>query len=183
MFSKSSKGSSNIVESQPVVKSSPPSIISADLKIVGDLNSDGEIQIDGSIDGDIRTKSLLVGETASITGEIVADSVHVHGTINGQIKSRSVTLAKTAHVVGDVLHEDLAIETGAFLEGHCKRLPDKKAAADEKLNVLNKDDAARRLGVKSDKPAQAAAQSKGSATGTVTAKEEDDANAVAASSR
>lgn len=180
MFSKSSKGSGSIVESQPVVKSSAPSIISSDLKIVGDLNSDGEVQIDGTIDGDIRTKSLLVGETANITGEIVADMVHVHGTINGQIKSRSVNLAKTAHVVGDILHEDLAIETGAFLEGHCKRMAQEKAAAEEKLNVLGKDAAARRLGVKSDQPAAAAAQSKGSTTGTVTTKD-DDTKAVAAS--
>ncbi len=68
MFSKSSKGSVNPAESKPVVRSSPPSIISADLKIVGDLSSDGEIQVDGTIEGDIRTKSLLVGETADIKG-------------------------------------------------------------------------------------------------------------------
>jgi len=136
MFSKSSKSSSGNVESRPVVKSTPPSIISADLRIVGDLSSDGEIQVDGAIDGDIRTKSLLVGQTAQIKGEIVADSVHVHGTVNGQIKSRAVNLAKTAHVVGDVLHEDLAIETGAFLEGHCKRLPVKQDTADGRINVV-----------------------------------------------
>ena len=139
MFSKSSKNTGSTVESRPVVKSTPPSIISADLRIVGDLSSDGEIQVDGSIDGDIRTKSLLVGETAHIKGEIVADSVHVHGTINGQIKSRSVTLAKTAHVVGDVLHEDLAIETGAFLEGHCKRLPETKPVTEGKVNLIGSD--------------------------------------------
>lgn len=136
MFSRSSKSSSSNVESRPVVKSTTPSIISADLRIVGDLSSDGEIQVDGAIDGDIRTKSLLIGETAHIKGEIVADSVHVHGTVNGQIKSRSVNLAKTAHVVGDVLHEDLAIETGAFLEGHCKRLPEKQEAAEGRINVV-----------------------------------------------
>ena len=120
MFSKNSKGSGSAVDSQPVEKSSPPSILSADLKIVGDLHSKGEIQIDGTIEGDIRTDSLLVGETANIKGEIVADVVNVHGSINGQIKSREVNLAKTAHVVGDILHENLAIETGAYLEGHCK---------------------------------------------------------------
>jgi cytoskeletal protein CcmA (bactofilin family) len=139
MFSKSSKISSNTVESRPVVKSTPPSIISADLRVVGDLSSEGEIQVDGAVDGDIRTKSLLVGETAHIRGEIVADSVRVHGTINGQIKSRSVTLAKTAHVVGDILHEDLAIETGAFLEGHCKRLPEARPATEAKVNLLASD--------------------------------------------
>ncbi len=139
MFSKSSKGSGSNVESRAVVKSTPPSIISADLRIVGDLSSDGEIQVDGAVDGDIRTKSLLVGETAHIKGEIVAESVHVHGTINGQIKSKSVNLAKTAHVVGDVLHEDLAIETGAFLEGHCKRLPEGHQHADSRINVVGGD--------------------------------------------
>jgi len=143
MFSKSSKTSSSTVESRPVVKSTPPSIISVDLRIVGDLSSDGEIQVDGAIDGDIRTKSLLIGETAHIKGEIVADSVRVHGTINGQIKSRSVTLAKTAHVVGDILHEDLAIETGAFLEGHCKRLPEARPVADTKVNLLASDTTSR----------------------------------------
>ena len=166
MFSKNSKRSVGAVDSHPVVKSSPPSLISADLKIVGDLSSNGEIQIDGTVDGDIRTKSLLVGETANIKGEIIADEVHVHGTINGQIKSRSVNLAKTAHMVGDILHEDLAIETGAFLEGHCKRMVEAT-----KETAGTKDDVAGRLGVSPKEQTreqpkdQMTAESKGSATG------------------
>jgi len=123
MFSKKSKGSvaASAQPAQPA-KPAPPSLISNDLKIVGDLKSDGEIQVDGMIEGDIRTKSLLIGEGAEIKGEIVADTVRVHGRVNGQIKARAVLLSKTAHVVGDIMHEDLAIETGAFLEGHCKRM-------------------------------------------------------------
>ncbi len=167
MFSKSSKGSVNPAESKSVVRSSPPSIISADLKIVGDLSSDGEIQVDGTIDGDIRTKSLLVGETADIKGEIVADSVHVHGSVNGQIKSRSVNLAKTAHVVGDVLHEDLSIETGAFLEGHCKRMADKTGVDEVKSNVLGKDDDRRGVAPRAKEAGQPTTESKGSAQGSV----------------
>lgn len=103
-------------------KRAAPSIISADLRVIGDLHSDGEIQVDGAIDGDVRSAVLLVGETAVIKGEIIADVVKVHGTIRGQIKGKAVSLAKTAHVVGDVLHEVLSIENGAFLEGHCRRL-------------------------------------------------------------
>ncbi len=176
MFSKTRKPTGTVVESKPVVKSSPPSIISADLKIVGDLSSDGEIQIDGAVDGDIRTKSLLVGETAHIKGEIVADSVFVHGSINGLIKSRSVNLAKTAHVVGDILHEDLAIEAGAFLEGHCKRMVEKREQPDAKINVVGKDDPARHL----DKARETGTmESKGSASGEA---KDNDPKAVAASS-
>ncbi len=124
MFSKTSKGSGKKAGAE---KASPPSIISTDMRIVGDLSSEGEIHIDGAVDGDIRSKILLVGETAIIKGEIVADSVNVHGTLNGQIKARSVNLFRSAHVVGDIIHEDLAIETGAFLEGHCKRMAEKKS--------------------------------------------------------
>ena len=162
MFSKNSKGSGSTVDSQPDEKSSPPSILSVDLKIVGDLHSKGEIQIDGTIEGDIRTNTLLVGKTANIKGEIVADVVNVHGSINGQIKSREVNLAKTAHVVGDILHENLAIETGAFLEGQCKRMADKSAAEESKAGVFDSNDANRRL-AKIKKGGQLSAESSGQA--------------------
>ncbi len=139
MFSRSSKGSGKAVVNAAAAIQAPPSIVSADLRVVGDLNSEGEIQVDGAIDGDIRTKVLLVGETAVIKGEIVADSVRVHGTVNGQIKARTVDLSKTAHVVGDILHEDLAIEAGAFLEGHCRRMTEKKKDGEGKINLVVKE--------------------------------------------
>lgn len=139
MFSKTSKGSGKETISTPNDTPAAPSIISSDLRVVGDINSEGEIQIDGVIEGDIRTNVLLVGETATIKGEIVADTVHVHGTVNGQIKARSVELAKSARVVGDILHEDLSIEAGAFLEGLCKRISTKKNEEENKINLVIKE--------------------------------------------
>lgn len=126
MFSKTKRELDSGVGSAVAAKPAVPSIISTDMKIVGDLTSAGEIQVDGTVEGDIQSKHLLVGEPAHITGEIVADVVEIYGTIHGQIKATAVTLAKTAHVVGDILHENLSIEKGAFLDGHCKRMPEKK---------------------------------------------------------
>ncbi len=143
MFSRSNKGSANrnAAGSAARPKPAPPSIIGPDLRVVGDLASDGEIQIDGTIDGDIRTKALLVGETATVRGEIVAESVRVHGMVNGQIKAQAVSLARTARVIGDILHEDLSIETGAFLEGHCKRISERQdTAAEGPINLVVTDD-------------------------------------------
>ncbi len=137
MFSKSKKGPGNKPAAQVSRKSAAPSIIGPDVRIVGDLNSEGEVQVDGFIDGDIRTKVLLIGESATIKGEIVVDTVHVYGTVNGQIKARAVTLAKSAHVVGNILHENLSIEEGAFLEGHCKRLGEGEFQAEGKFNLVS----------------------------------------------
>ncbi len=140
MFSKGKKDLDNGVGTAVPAKPAAPSIISTDMKIVGDLVSEGEIQVDGTVEGDIRSKTLLIGEPANITGEVVADVVHVFGTIHGQIKGVSVSLAKTAHVVGDILHDNLSIEKGAFLEGHCKRMATKKEGS-ERISLVRENGA------------------------------------------
>ncbi|MDH5750473.1 MAG: polymer-forming cytoskeletal protein [Rhodospirillales bacterium] len=138
MFSKNSKDVRSTTSQVPG-KPQSPSIISAGLSVVGDLSSNGEIQVDGNVDGDIQTKTLLVGESANIKGSISCDTIRVHGSINGQIKSHTVFLAKTAHVVGDVLHETLSIETGAFIEGHCKRMAEqRKEGVEGRINLVTK---------------------------------------------
>lgn len=141
MFSKKNKVKSPLSPNQKKTeptKPAVPSVLSSDLVITGDLISDGEIQVDGKIIGDINTKSLLVGKTADVKGGIIADDVRVHGTVDGQIKAHTVTLAKTAHVVGDILHVNLSIETGAFLEGLCKRMLDNELDNVSKVNLTKK---------------------------------------------
>ncbi|MBT3552731.1 MAG: polymer-forming cytoskeletal protein [Rhodospirillaceae bacterium] len=134
-----SKGSKEIASTPPAPKTpAPPSLLSTDLKITGDLVSQGELQVDGQIDGDIHTDVLIVGETAQINGEITADSVRVHGYVTGQIKARSVSLAKSAHVLGDILHENLSIEQGAFLEGHCRRIETGRRESEGTIKLLVK---------------------------------------------
>lgn len=128
MFSKASKTPvRDNVRGDAAVKS-VPSIISADLTVTGDLVSRGEIQVDGTIEGDIECRSLIIGTQGSVTGEITADDVRIHGSVSGQVRAKSVFLAATAHMVGDIAHESLAIEPGAFMEGHCRRMPDVSAA-------------------------------------------------------
>jgi cytoskeletal protein CcmA (bactofilin family) len=119
---KAANGSSNAADPRTEVAKAVPSIVSADLIVEGSLTSNGEIQVDGAVNGDIRCKALIVGAKGSVTGEIVAQTVRMHGTIKGMIRAKSVFLASTARMSGDVEHESLAIEPGAYMEGHCKRI-------------------------------------------------------------
>ena len=132
MFTKTNKDMRNGNSSPAVdVPSVPatPSLMASDLKFTGDLISTGEVQIDGNVTGDIRADTLIIGASGNINGEITANKVRIHGKTIGQINAKSVSLAKTANVQGDILHEDLSIEQGAYLEGHCRRtevIPEEK---------------------------------------------------------
>jgi len=118
MFSKADKTKTKVSTAAARVA---PSLISTDLEIDGNLKTSGEVQIDGTVDGDVVCGKLMIGEKAVITGQIEANEVVIRGRVTGQVKAGSVYLAKTARVTGDVWHDSLAIEAGAFLEGHCKR--------------------------------------------------------------
>jgi len=123
MFSKAtSKAEAQTLETKVEVTKSVPSIISADLTIEGNLVSSGEVQVDGNVHGDIRCKALIVGIKGQVTGEVNAQTVRMHGAVKGMVRAKSVFLASTARMAGDVEHESLAIEPGAFMEGHCKRI-------------------------------------------------------------
>ena len=106
------------------MKAKAPSILSADLKITGSIVSDGEVQLDGTVEGDVRATDLTIGEEASIKGEVIAENVVIRVRINGSVRARQVQLSSTARVEGDVIHATLAIESGAYFDGLCKRSSD-----------------------------------------------------------
>ncbi len=133
MFSKSNKGSPSGGASAGVPSSKPqntrsaggvPSILSSEMRLIGDIVSEGDLQVDGSVEGDVRCQTLTIGEHGSLTGEVHAETVRLHGKVTGQVFGRTVYLSKTARMVGDVAHESLAIEPGAFMEGHCRHMED-----------------------------------------------------------
>jgi cytoskeletal protein CcmA (bactofilin family) len=102
---------------RPPTSNSVPSLISADVVIKGNISTSGEIQLDGTIEGDVKSKNLTIGENGTVKGKVDADDVIVKGTVNGNVKGRSVRLEKTAKLTGDICHQTLSIEAGAFIEG------------------------------------------------------------------
>ena len=101
--------------------------IGTDLTIIGNLVSKGEVHIDGEVQGDLHAANIVVGESARITGGIVADEVIVRGTVMGSIRGKRVVLQSSSKVEGDIFHSQLAIEQGAFFEGKSRRMDDPTA--------------------------------------------------------
>ena len=113
-----------------VSKNSGPSVISKALKITGQLESSEDIRIDGEVDGDIHGVSVTVGAGAKVKGSVYGQTVELAGTIEGKIEAKKVILTGTAHMTGDVIHQDIRIESGAYIDGHCRPGSNKDGRAD-----------------------------------------------------
>jgi cytoskeletal protein CcmA (bactofilin family) len=106
-----------------------PSILSSDITVVGNIKSSGDIQIEGAIEGDVRSQVVIVGESATVRGEVVAEEVVVHGRVVGRLRGIKIRLTATARVEGDIVHKTIAIENGAHFEGSVQRQDDPIAQA------------------------------------------------------
>ena len=101
-----------------------PSVLSPDLTVTGNIQTQGDIQVEGTVEGDIRAHQLVVGESATIRGEIVAEEIVVNGRVVGRVRGLKVRLTATARVEGDIIHKTIAIESGAHFEGSVQRQED-----------------------------------------------------------
>jgi cytoskeletal protein CcmA (bactofilin family) len=96
------------------------SVISKALKITGQLESTENIQIDGQVDGDVKGVNVKIGNGARVKGTVSGEEVEVSGTVDGKVEAKKVILTGTARMTGDVTHDDIRIESGAYIDGHCK---------------------------------------------------------------
>lgn len=115
------KNKSNPVAKIAAGNTSVPSIIAKDFNILGNVISDGVVDFDGTINGNVRCHSLNVRKNATVTGEVVAEDVFVYGKVKGIIRAKNVYLYASCHIEGIVMHETIAIEDGAYIDGKCKR--------------------------------------------------------------
>ena len=105
----------------PAVANARRSIFAQDLVIEGDATSLGPIEVQGNVLGSLRAPEITVAGSGRVEGSIVAHDLVVLGAVSGTVSARNVQLAPSAVVRADVIHERIAIETGAELEGRLQR--------------------------------------------------------------
>jgi cytoskeletal protein CcmA (bactofilin family) len=89
--------------------------------IDGDIKSSGIIRIDGGCVGDIITDSdVIIGENASINGDITAVNVSLAGKVEGNVRCSGVLeITVKGSLTGDVHVSGLSIQKGAVFSGKC----------------------------------------------------------------
>jgi cytoskeletal protein CcmA (bactofilin family) len=126
----SSKKDNDITHAQKVT------VLSLGFELTGDVISKNDIRADGILRGHIRTdKKVVVGEQASITGDILADEISISGQVIGDLYiNGETTIHATAKVSGNILTHKIIIQNGAEINS-CIRTADPEAIQKEKESL------------------------------------------------
>ena len=98
-----------------------PSIVSEHTTVKGDLLSKNIIHVDGKVEGDITCEELVIGIKGSVSGSVTAKQLQLYGSLKGKAFVDDLFVAKSAKLIGDATHNTIAIEPGAYIDGHCVR--------------------------------------------------------------
>ena len=113
-----------MAKTEPVVNVNSISRISAGTVIKGEIISPTDIRIDGTFEGRVQSKGrVVVGESATIKGDIVCENVDLWGKVDGNLFVKDTLSLKEGCVVDGNLHvRRLAVELGATFNGNCKTI-------------------------------------------------------------
>ena len=107
---------------EPVAKSEMISSIGSGMSMTGTIVCDGPMQIHGRVEGELRATEILIGDSAHVEGNIVAQELIIRGSVKGTIRALRVKLQGNGSVAGDIFHRSLAIEENAQFEGSSHRV-------------------------------------------------------------
>jgi len=100
------------------------------VRLEGKLDAPGTFRIDSALKGTVTSDDTLVlGEHASVEGQIHGNRIVIAGRFDGVIRARGrVEIQPNAIVTGEIHSPCLVIEPGAIFDGQCHMIAETEAA-------------------------------------------------------
>jgi cytoskeletal protein CcmA (bactofilin family) len=118
------------VMAPPAARSPDIGVLGLDSRVLGHIVFQGTLTVDGAVSGDVRSPEgsgamLVVGQSATIRGDIVSDAVLIGGSVTGSVKARQrVEIYGTGMLHGDIETGAIMIQGGAEFQGRCQMVPE-----------------------------------------------------------
>jgi len=96
------------------------SIIGQEMQLVGEINFKGKLRLDGKVEGNIQGDYLILGDTGIVVGDIAVNTFVCSGRVQGNVNAKCLQVIKSGIISGKVETTDLAVESGAALNGEIK---------------------------------------------------------------
>ena len=111
--------------------------IGTGVEFKGDMVVPGCASVDGKFEGTLKAKSLIVGQSGNVSGQISVETAEIRGTVGDHltVKSKLVVRA-TGSISGAVAYSKIMVEEGGELAGTIEKLT--ASAAETKVVNLTR---------------------------------------------
>lgn len=95
------------------------SYIGKTMQIKGEISSDEFLTVEGKIEGNVNvSKTLTIGQSGYVDGEIKAEEVKIDGKAEGSIIAENrLEITSSGDFYGNIKSEKIVIEEGAVFKG------------------------------------------------------------------
>lgn len=94
------------------------SFVGVNSSFKGDISTKGTLSIDGNMEGNVNADWVVLGEKASLKGDIVATCIVVSGRVEGNLRAReTVEIKSKGQVLGDISARKLSMVDGGVFNG------------------------------------------------------------------
>jgi cytoskeletal protein CcmA (bactofilin family) len=101
--------------------------IGAGVTFKGDMIVPGCASVDGKFEGTLKAKSLIVGQTGNVSGQISVETAEVRGAVGDHLTVQSkLTVRATGSISGSVSYSKIMVEEGGELAGTIEKISDPK---------------------------------------------------------
>lgn len=118
MFLKNKKQTPSIsqLDSAPIT-----TVLGSEITFTGDIKGSQTIKIDGEVIGNIHVDNgIILGEKATVHGNLKSKNIIVFGTIHGNIDCKELILKSTGNISGDISTQTIEIDMGGKYNGQLK---------------------------------------------------------------
>ncbi len=93
-------------------------LIGVNTEFRGNIDTKGTLRIDGIFEGNINADWVILGEKASVKGDIESRGIVVGGKIEGNLKAKEIVEIKSkGQVLGDIHTTKLTVIEGGIFDG------------------------------------------------------------------
>jgi cytoskeletal protein CcmA (bactofilin family) len=94
------------------------SLVGMNSSFKGDIETKGTLRIDGRLEGNADADWIILGEKASVKGDLTARGIIIGGRVEGNIQAKEIVEIKSkGRVSGDIRSSKLTIVEGGMFDG------------------------------------------------------------------
>ena len=111
--------------------------IGAGVELKGDVDVPGAASVDGKFEGTLKAKTLIVGQTGHVSGQIDVETAEIRGMVDDHltVKSRLV-LRASGSLSGTISYSKIMVEEGGTISGTIEMMARGAVEAEPEAKVV-----------------------------------------------